>query len=59
MKDPEWVYGFCLLGAWVLIILSISFGKVFKESSFGLDQCIVALSFLSGQWANKKFGGQK
>jgi hypothetical protein len=54
--DHSWLFGYCLLVAWVLLALAFFFGKGEEATSPGLREVMIALTFMSGAWSQFKFG---
>lgn len=50
------IFGFCLLGALLVLAVVVGLAKVSAETSFGLDRIITGLLMLASGFATWAFG---
>ena len=56
MKEPRWIFGFCLLFCVTAFGVALALGKVVEATSYGLHEILLILGLLAAQWANGMFG---
>lgn len=59
MKEPRFIFGFCVLAVLGGLSAAIALGHVKQESSYGLDIALGALATLAGAFAQWAFSRQE
>lgn len=57
--DAKMVFGFCLLGIYLVLAIAIAFGKIEETTSFGLQPLLGGLTSLGGAWGVWAFASKK
>jgi len=55
IREPQWIFGFCLLGAYFGMGLIFGLGHIEEKTSFGLKEILTGLTFMSGAWSQYAF----
>ncbi len=58
MKEPKWIFGFCLLFAIVALAFVLALGKVDEATSYGLHEILLILTVIATKWCDDVFGGR-
>lgn len=57
--DAKMLFGFCLLGIYLILAIAIAFGRIEESTSFGLQFILTGLTGVGGAWSVWAFSHKK